>query len=114
MLLDPKANSTGEEMMLMVRGGRVVHIGRRVEGAYDLVGEGVGFLRISRRDVPLLREAIQHLIGLGREDCEYEEAVELFLQKAKVGYEPVGDLPWTEIDFPEDIQKAETLILPRL
>jgi len=32
----------------------------------------------------------------------------------KVGYEVIGGLPWTEIDFLEDVQKAEREILPRL
>ena len=26
----------------------------------------------------------------------------------------VGDLPWTEIDFPEDIDKARDDVLPQL
>jgi len=112
LLLDPRSNSTGEEMMLMVRGNRVVHIGRKVEGTYDLIGEGVGFLKLSRQDAPVLREALERLIREGKDGCEYEDAIELLLQKAVVGYESVGSLAWTEIDFPEDIQKAETEILP--
>jgi choline kinase len=112
LLLDPRSNSTGEEMMLMVRRNRVVHIGRKVEGTYDLIGEGVGFLKLSRQDAPVLREALERMIGEGKDGCEYEDAVELFLQKAVVGYESVGGLAWTEIDFPEDILRAETEILP--
>jgi len=114
LLLDPKSSSTGEEMMLMVKGDRVVHIGRKVKGPYDLIGEGVGFLKISRQDAPLLKRALEELVNDGRDGCEYEEAIELFLQKAVVGYELVGNMAWTEIDFPEDIQKAETQVLPKL
>ncbi len=114
LLLDPRSNSTGEEMMLMVRGNRVVHIGRKVEGDYDLIGEGVGFLKLSRQDAPVLKEALEQLVREGKGDCEYEDAIELLLQKVVVGYESVGGLAWTEIDFPEDIQKAETEILPKL
>ncbi len=114
LLLDPRSSSTGEEMMLMVRGNRVVHIGRKVEGTYDLIGEGVGFLKLSRWDAPVLKEALEQLIREGKDGCEYEDAIELLLQKAVVGYESVGSLAWTEIDFPEDIQKAETEILPKL
>ncbi|MCI0525902.1 MAG: phosphocholine cytidylyltransferase family protein, partial [Nitrospira sp.] len=110
LLLDPRSNSTGEEMMLMVRGNRVVHIGRKVEGNYDLIGEGVGFLKLSRQDAPVLKEALEQLVKEGKEVCEYEDAIELLIQKVVVGYESVGSLAWTEIDFPEDIQKAETEI----
>jgi choline kinase len=32
----------------------------------------------------------------------------------KVGHEKIGGLPWTEIDFVEDVTKAERDVLPRL
>jgi choline kinase len=112
LLLDPRSSRTGEEMMLMVKGDRVVHIGRKVDGTYDLIGEGVGFLKLSRQDATLLKQALEKLVNEGKDGCEYEEAIELFLQKAVVGYEPVGSFAWTEIDFPEDILKAEKEILP--
>jgi choline kinase len=113
-LLDPRSESTGEEMMLMVKGDRVLRIARKVDGPYDLLGEGVGFLKVSKKDLPLLEEALASLVTAGRHDADYENAIDLFLQKAVVGYEPVGSLPWTEVDFPEDIERAERQILPRL
>ena len=30
-----------------------------------------------------------------------------FFRDVKVGHEKIGGLPWTEIDFPEDVTKAE-------
>lgn len=114
LLLDPRSASTGEEMMLMVREGRVLRIGRRVEGRYDLVGEGVGFLKVSRGDAPLLKGILEEMVGSGRDQCEYEEALDRFLRETIVGYELAGDLPWTEIDFPEDVERAAREVLPRL
>ena len=32
----------------------------------------------------------------------------------RFGYELVGDLPWTEIDFPEDILRAEQVVWPQV
>jgi choline kinase len=113
LLLDPRSRSTGEEMMLMVKGDRVVRIARKVNDDYDMIGEGVGFLKVSRKDASSLKEALESLISAGHHDVDYENAVDLFLQKARVGYELVGSLPWTEIDFPEDIERAEREILPR-
>jgi choline kinase len=45
---------------------------------------------------------------------EYEDALVGFFREVKVGYEIIAGLPWTEIDFPEDLQKAERDILPKL
>ena len=112
-LLDPRSESTGEEMMLMVKGDRVLRIARNVDAKYDLLGEGVGFLKVSRKDLPMLEEALASLITAGHDNADYENAIDLFLQKTNVGYEPVGSLPWTEVDFPEDVERAEREILTR-
>ena len=45
---------------------------------------------------------------------EYEDGLLQYFQDVKVGQEKIGGLPWTEIDFPEDVTKAEREVLPRL
>jgi choline kinase len=47
---------------------------------------------------------------------EYEEAIrDLILEDpTRFTAEDVGDLPWTEIDFPEDVDRARDIILPQL
>lgn len=113
LLLDESSPDSGEEMKLGVRGSRVVAIGRRFTERYERVGEGVGFLKVSADHSPILRAVVERMVQEGREDAEYEEAVHEFLQKCVVGFQAVSDLPWTEIDFPEDVKKAEKL-LPRI
>ena len=36
---------------------------------------------------------------------EYEDALREYFQDVRVGYERIGGLPWTEIDFIEDVKK---------
>jgi choline kinase len=45
---------------------------------------------------------------------EYEDALLEFFKNVKVGYETIGGLAWTEIDFTEDVAKAEREILPKI
>jgi choline kinase len=45
---------------------------------------------------------------------EYEDALLEFFGQTRVGFERIGGLPWVEIDFPEDVDRAEREILPRL
>jgi choline kinase len=45
---------------------------------------------------------------------EYEDGLLDFFQLVSVGHEKIGGLPWTEIDFPEDMTRAERDILPKL
>lgn len=114
LLMDETAQSHGEEMMLMAQEERVISITRHLSGRFDRAGEGVGFLKVSKQAAPLLKEILTHFIAEGKDNAEYEDALALFLQKVEVGYETVGGLPWTEIDFTEDIRRAEREILPRM
>jgi choline kinase len=47
---------------------------------------------------------------------EYEEAIRdlILAEPDRFDAQDVGDLPWTEIDFPEDVVRARDVILPQL
>lgn len=113
-LLDGSSENTGEEQMLLTRGGRVLNIIRGGSGDFDVVGESVGFLKISRTDAPLLRSILDDFVARGRDTIEHEEAFPVFLAQRIVGFERVDDLPWIEIDFPTDLKQAEHEVLPRI
>ena len=111
-LLDASSENTGEEQMLLTRAGRVLTIIRGGTGDYDLVGESVGFLKVAQDAAPLLRSILDDYVAQGRDTIEHEEAFPEFLAQRHVGFERVDDLPWTEIDFPQDLERAERDILP--
>ncbi len=113
-LLDGSAENTGEEQMLLTRAGRVLNIVRGGSGDFDVIGESIGFLKVSRSDAPLLRSILDALVAKGRDTIEHEEAYPIFLSQRIVGFERVDDLPWIEIDFSEDLQRAEQEVLPRI
>ena len=114
LLMDEGVSQESEECMVVVRGGRVVALTKRVPDQYDLIGEGVGFLKVQESDLPCLFHSVQSYIDTGLLDMEYEDALKEFFQDVAVGFEKIGGLPWVEIDFPEDIQRAEKEILPSL
>jgi choline kinase len=109
-LLDATATETGEEMMLGARAGRVLKIARRVGRDWDTVGEGVGFFGIGDAHVARMREIIDDFRRRGVIDVEYEDSLNVLMQEVPCAYIEVGDLPWTEIDFAEDLVKAETIL----
>ena len=44
----------------------------------------------------------------------YEEAIRLIIKNTDLnnfGYEDITNLPWIEIDFPKDLEKAKNKIL---
>jgi len=114
-LLDANFADTGEEMKLFVRGDRVVAIGKTVRPAvYDRVGEGVGFFKCAAAHAGLLKECVEETVAQGDGEAEYEDALDRLLRRVPVGYVDISGLPWTEIDFPQDLRRAETEVLPRI
>lgn len=113
-LMDEDFTDSGEEMKLFAQKDRVVAISKKNTTQSQYVGEGVGFLKLSSQHCPILREVLEDFVGEGRLDAEYEEALDRFLRHCEVGFEKVQGAPWIEIDFLEDIERAEREILPRL
>jgi len=109
-LLDATVRETGEEMMLGTKDGRVLGIARRVGTDWDKVGESVGFFLIDDAWLARMRAIIDEFIRRGAVDGEYEEAINSLMAEAPVAFIEVGDLPWTEIDFEEDLIKAEQVL----
>lgn len=113
-LLDPRSEASGEEMMLVARDGRVKRIARSTQPeAEDVVGEGVGFLKLGLAAQASLKDTIDRLVEGGARG-DYEDAIDAALSSFEARYVEVGDLPWTEIDFAEDLELARTQILPRI
>lgn len=113
-LMEGDFRDTGEEMKLFIQGERVIAISKKNKAQTPLVGEGVGFLKLSSEHAPALKKALEDLVNEGRLDAEYEEAIDRCLDRSDMGFERVDGLPWIEIDFSEDIERAEKEILPRL
>lgn len=108
-LLDPRSEASGEEQMLMVQGDRVLDIARIPRGTYDRMGESVGFLKVGPAAATRLRELLAERIDAGEIDLEHEEVYPQLLSEVVVGFELVDDLSWTEVDFPEDLDRARKI-----
>ncbi len=114
LLMDDSVKQTGEECMVVVEGGRVIALTKKMPIRYDYAGEGVGFLKVRHEDTPHVVASLRTYVDREAWQMEYEDALLEFFRDVKVGHEKIGGLPWTEIDFPEDIEKAERDILPKL
>lgn len=112
LLMDETVKQESEECMIAAKAGRVLTLSKTLPPAYDEAGEGVGFLKVQKQDIPSLLQSVQAHVAGGMLDMEYEDALKGFFKEVSVGYEKIGGLPWIEIDFPEDIDRASSEILP--
>ncbi|MBI2194887.1 MAG: 2-aminoethylphosphonate--pyruvate transaminase [Planctomycetes bacterium] len=113
-LLDRYFENDGEATLVAGLGGRVVGFDRALRGPHDILGESVGFFRISRTLCPAFLQALRRYVDAGDLDAYYDFALTDLLKTHPFGYEDVSGLPWTEIDFPEDLERGRQEILPRI
>lgn len=115
LLLDRDLEPGDEPVKLCIRDGQIVDFHKRPQAPHDWHGESVGFFRFA----PSVAADLAARAGdymQGRRALEYEEPIRDMMQAAPpglFGFEDITGLPWTEIDFPEDVAKA-SLLLPRL
>ncbi len=115
LLLDRELEPGDEPVKICVGGdGRIVDFAKRPDADHAFHGESVGFFRFSSEAAASLTRRTQAMAGL---DCglEYEEPIRALIRAdasdpPMFGYEDITGLPWTEIDFMDDIAKAERLL----
>jgi choline kinase len=116
LLLDRNIEPGDEPVKLCVRGGNIVDFRKIPTEPHDWHGESVGFFRFSPATAAELASRVEDYVISGRRSQEYEEPIRDMIQASeprRFAFEDISTLPWTEIDFPEDVIKARTL-LPEL
>jgi choline kinase len=116
-LMDRDFEPGDEPVKLCIRDGRIVDFEKRVEHAHDYAGESVGFFRFGEPVSRALADAVESSVAAGRTADMYERAIREVLLAAppdRFGFEDITGLPWIEIDFPEDVERARREILPRI
>ena len=112
LLVDDRLDDTGEEVKVVVRSDAMVcELGKQVRREGTVVGESVGIYKFSDETTSKLIDALR---GAVRENpqVEYESVIDSLLGRIEMSYVPMGDLPWIEIDFPRDVDRARDEIWP--
>jgi choline kinase len=103
-----------DPVLVPLRNGRPFDFVKRWQGEADAVGESIGFFKVDAADTPLLIcETEGRVTGPGREDS-YDDVLRVLVRSDRFGAEDVTGMPWTEIDFPKDLDRARNKILPAL
>jgi choline kinase len=115
-LLVDRGYSTADDdpVLVPMRKGKPFDFVKRWQGEADSVGESVGFFKVSAADLPpLMAETRARSTGAGRAES-YDDILRVLVRDGRFGAVDVTGVPWTEIDFPADIDYANRVILPAL
>jgi len=119
LLLDRDFVPGDEPVKICVnKNGQINEFRKKVAEDLDYVtqGESVGFFKFSKLIGTSLLGRINDYLAKGENNTPYEEAIRdlLLIYPEQFGYEDVTGVPWIEIDFPEDIERAQNEIIPEL
>ena len=75
----------------------------------NCLGEFIGVAKLSKLFSNALFNSLNGLIKAGGKSDYFEAAIHPILSNEKVNFENVSDLPCIEIDFIEDLEKAQSM-----
>jgi choline kinase len=118
-LLIDRDFETGEEpVKLCVRDGAPIELRKQLapDLRYDTIGESVGFFRFDEAGARRLSALIAGYAERDLGHMPHEEAVRDLIRERSQIFEvsDVTGAPWIEIDFADDVARAEREILPAL
>lgn len=115
LLLDREYSTVDNDPVLVpVKDGRPFEFRKEWTGEADLVGESIGFFKIAPQDLPMLiDEARSRSVGEDVRDS-YDDVLRALVLAGRFSCCDVTGIPWTEIDFPEDLQRAREVVLPAI
>jgi choline kinase len=115
LLLDREYSTSDDDPVLVpVKNGRPFEFRKKWTGEADFVGESIGFFKIAPEDLPLLISETRER-SAGREIRDsYDDVLRTLVLADRFCYNDVTGMPWTEIDFPQDVLRARDVVLPAL
>ena len=102
-----------EEMKVKVRHGRVVDMSKDMDPT-EADGENLGIVKFGARGAVALVDIMDRIVGEGRLREWAPRAFAEFAQHHPLHAIGTRGLPWTEIDFPEDYERAVNDVLPQI
>ena len=117
-LIDRDFAAGDEPVKIAIHQGRMVEFRKALPAdlKFDTLGESVGFFKFNDKIAAEISQTCSGYNAEGLLDAPHEEALRdvLLAMPSEFSCEDVSGLPWLEVDFPEDIERAIKLVLPAI
>jgi choline kinase len=109
LAVDIKPCGREEVKVVEGEGKRIVAIGKELIEDNSL-GEFIGVAKFSKNISSKFMNSLDRLISSGGNSDYFEAAIHPLMSEHDIYYEDISDLPCIEIDFVEDLEKAQKLV----
>jgi choline kinase len=115
LLVDRNYSLADDDPVLVpMRNGKPFDFVKGWRGSADSVGESVGFFKVDAANLPLLIEETRTRVTGPRRKESYDDILRVLVKDGRFEAVDVTGVPWTEIDFPADVEYAHRVIWPAL
>lgn len=115
LLIDQDYSTTDDDPVLVpIKEGRPFEFRKKWTGEAEQVGESIGFFKVNPNHFDILKEETRDRNKGQKRSEPYEEIIRALVLRDCFGFEDVTGSPWTEVDFPEDVDYARDTIFPQL
>lgn len=114
LLIDREYSTADDDPVLVpIANGRPFDFVKKWQGEAEQIGESIGFFKVAGADLPELIALTQQMCAANRRGS-YDDVLRQLVQAGRFGHVDVTGLPWTEIDFPGDVERARAEVLPAI
>ena len=110
---DARSGHDAEHMKVDLRHGFLRAMSKDLP-ASQVAGENVGILRLDAVAIRVLVRTAEAVLARGAHQSWLAEAVERTAHHVALRAIDVSDLPWIEVDFPEDLVRAREEVWPQI
>ncbi|MGH7672796.1 MAG: NTP transferase domain-containing protein [Gemmatimonadales bacterium] len=110
---DSTSSRGREQTKVAIRGRKVIDLGKDLPAA-SARGESLGLLKFEADGAKAMLDVAAHLIKEGHEQAWVIEATRAVCKMAPLYGANVAGLPWTEVDFPHDLEEARSEVWPAI
>ena len=117
LLIDRDFEPGDEPVKVCVRDGAIVEFRKWLSTEFDFCGESVGFFKFSAEVAEQIMLQTDLSLLQGRRNEPYEDTIRDVLLTSPHGtfaFEDITGMPWIEIDFATDVERATSEVLPRI
>lgn len=112
LLIDREYSTADDDPVLVpIANGHPFDFVKKWQGKAEQIGESIGFFKVAGADLPELITLTQQMSAANRK-ASYDDVLRQLVQAGRFGHVDVTGLPWTEIDFPGDVERAQNEVLP--
>lgn len=113
LVYDSTSSRGREQTKVAIRERRVVDLGKDLPPA-SARGESLGLLKFDDEGAKALVAVAEQLVGQGEEKAWVIEATRAVCRTVPVYGVNIAGLPWTEVDFPHDLEVARREVWPAI